>query len=313
MAADLDSRTRNNIIEYHKEGLNPSQIAKTLKLAVTSVRRIIDLFNETGSVEPRPRTYGPKPVVSDEKLDEAVLLLKANPSMSIKKLLIELGLSISETTMREALRSRRGITYKKKTGRCTRQKDEDVAQKRADMINAMPLLDAGKLKFLDETTVNASMAKEYGWGAGRVEEHAPDPRGTGQTLVSAVGLEGIIAPFMFKGAMNKSIFLQYLEQSLIPLLPRGSILVMDNLSSHASLESEALLLGNGIVPLRLPPYSPEFNVIEFVWQIVKDHVKNIKPRDSESLCDAVGAALGSVTQKSIKSIFLHCGYVRSIM
>ena len=177
----------------------------------------------------------------------------------------------------------------------------------------MPFLDASRLFFLDETTVNASMPKEYGWGAGRVVEYAPDPRGTGQTLISAVGLSGIVAPFMFQGALNALTFLQYLEKSLIPELNRGSALLMDNLSSHKTLQVEALLLKNGITPMFIPVYSPEYNVIEYVWQSVKDFVKNLKPRDSDSLVETVGKALANISSEYIKSLFVHCGYTRSIM
>jgi hypothetical protein len=42
------------------------------------------------------------------------------------------------------------------------------------------------------------MAKPYGWGKGRVKEHAPDARRHSATLISAVSLEGPVAPFMFE-------------------------------------------------------------------------------------------------------------------
>ncbi|MCL1803890.1 MAG: transposase [Eubacteriaceae bacterium] len=181
------------------------------------------------------------------------------------------------------------------------------------MRKAMPLLDTMRLFFLDETNINAAMTKEYGWGVGRVAEYTPDPRGTGQTLVAAVGLSGIVAPLLFKGAMSAAIFFyQYLQELLIPSLQKGSILILDNLSSHMPVEAEALLLRNKVAPLHLPPYSPDMNAIEFVWQVVKDSVKRIKPRDIASVIDAVGIALGSVTPECIKSLFLHCGYSRSI-
>ena len=114
MAADLDARIRTIIIECHNEGMIPAQIAKTLKLPDNSVRRIIKLFKETGSIEPRPRAYGPKPLISDEKLDEAVGLLAENPNMPIKDLIEKLNLNVSQTTMRNALKKRRGFSYKKK-------------------------------------------------------------------------------------------------------------------------------------------------------------------------------------------------------
>lgn len=113
MAADLDARTRNTIIEYMNEGMIPAEIARTLKLSGTTVRRIIALYDETGSIEPRPRTYGPKPIITDEQLDEAVKILEESPSMPIRELNEKLGLNVCETTTRNALK-RLGLTFKKK-------------------------------------------------------------------------------------------------------------------------------------------------------------------------------------------------------
>ena len=64
-------------------------------------------------------------------------------------------------------------------------------------------------------------------------------------------------------------FLEFL--SLVHIRFTGSVIVMDNALYHNAgiITDYAFLTGNDI--LFLPPYSPELNLIERVWKIVKKH------------------------------------------
>jgi transposase len=130
------------------------------------------------------------------------------------------------------------------------------------------------------------------------------------TLVSAVSLEGPLTPFMFEGALNGAIFADYAEKFLIPSLPGGSVLAMDNLSAHKAARACAAFLKAGIHILYLPPYSPDLNPTQMMWAKLKGILNEEKPRAQEALTDAVGSALGQVTHEDIEGLFLHDGYTR---
>ena len=53
-------------------------------------------------------------------------------------------------------------------------------------------------------------------------------------------------------------FLDYLKNVLIPTLHNGDIVVMDNMRSHHVKGVEEVLRAAGMIPLYLPPYSPDF-------------------------------------------------------
>jgi transposase len=163
---------------------------------------------------------------------------------------------------------------------------------------------------LDETGINTCMAKPYGWGKGKVKEHVPDARRHAAALISAVSLEGPLAPFMFEGSLNGAIFSGYAEKFLIPSLPRGSVLAMDSLSARKAARACAAFLKAGIHILCLPPYSPDLNPTQMMWAKLKGILKEEKPRAQEALADAAGSALGPVTQADIEGCFLHDGYTR---
>jgi transposase len=154
------------------------------------------------------------------------------------------------------------------------------------------------------------MAKPYGWGKGRVKEQAPDARRHSATLISTVSLKGPLAPFMFEGSLNGAIIAGYAEKFLMPSLPRWSVLSMGSLSVRKAARACAAFLKAGIHILYLPPYSPDLNPIEMMWAKLKGILKTEKPRAQEALTDAVGSALGQVTQGDIEGWYLHDGYSR---
>jgi hypothetical protein len=63
------------------------------------------------------------------------------------------------------------------------------------------------------------------------------------TLVAALRIDGISAPYVIDGAMYGPAFLAYVEQELAPTLRKGDIVCMDNLQTHKVNGSSALSSG----------------------------------------------------------------------
>jgi transposase len=89
------------------------------------------------------------------------------------------------------------------------------------------------------------------------------------TVVAALTLRGIVAPFVVSGPINRDAFEAYVERVLVPELRPGDIVVMDNLSSQKGPEVHALIETAGAQLLFLPPYSPDFNPIENAFAKLK--------------------------------------------
>ena len=75
---------------------------------------------------------------------------------------------------------------------------------------------------------------------------------------------GIVAPFVLDGAINRDAFETYVAYVLMPNLRPGDIVVMDNLSSHKGPRVRELIEAAGAGLRYLPPYSPDFNPPELV-------------------------------------------------
>jgi transposase len=169
-------------------------------------------------------------------------------------------------------------------------------------------VDSHRLVFLDETGAKTNLTRAYGRGkrGERVRDFTPQGHWKTTTLVAAMRRQGALAPLVLDGPMDTLAFEAYVEQVLIPELPPGAIVIMDNLSAHKSARLRELLQAAGAQWNYLPPYSPDFNPIERMWSKVKGHLKSAKARTQEALFDAVGKALAKVTSNDTEGYFLHC-------
>lgn len=74
---------------------------------------------------------------------------------------------------------------------------------------------------------------------------------------------------LFKANVNADVFTAWLEQDLIPKLPKNAVLVMDNATFHKRKDTLQAIEKAGHTPLFLPPYSPDLNPIEQKWAQAK--------------------------------------------
>ena len=69
--------------------------------------------------------------------------------------------------------------------------------------------------------------------------------------------------------VNADLFNLWLEHDLIPKLPPGAVLVMDNAAFHKRKDTREMIENAGYTLEYLPPYSPDLNPIEHKWAQAK--------------------------------------------
>jgi transposase len=69
--------------------------------------------------------------------------------------------------------------------------------------------------------------------------------------------------------INSNIFITWLRNDLIPLLPPNAIIVMDNASFHLNSDVRTYIEQAGHILEYLPTYSPDLNPIEHKWAQAK--------------------------------------------
>ena len=80
----------------------------------------------------------------------------------------------------------------------------------------------------------------------------------------------------------------YVETQLTPALEPGTVIILDNLSTHKSPRAAQALRKRGCWFLFLPPYSPDLNPIEMAFSKLKAHLRRIGARTFDALFRALG-------------------------
>jgi transposase len=111
-----------------------------------------------------------------------------------------------------------------------------------------------------------------------------------------------------QGTTNCEVFEAYLEQVLTPVLRRGQIVVMDNLTARKGERVKEVIEGRGCKLVYLSPYSPHFNPIEEAFSKIKGLLRKSEARTREALVEAIGTAISAVTGEDACGFFKHYGY-----
>jgi transposase len=203
-----------------------------------------------------------------------------------------------------------GSAAQKKTLRAAEQDRDDVRQARDQWRADAKGIDPRRFRFIDESGAKTNMVRTRGRCAKgrRLLSSAPAGHWNTTTMIAAIGLEGVHAPFALDGGIDGDAFLIYVEKILLPTLQGGEIVVLDNLSSHKLPRVAELIESAGAEVWYLPPYSPDFNPIENMWSKVKQILRSIAARTFDGLVDAIRSALERVAASDLLGWFNHCGY-----
>lgn len=93
-----------------------------------------------------------------------------------------------------------------------------------------------RLVFIDETAVKTNLTRLRGRApvGERLYGAAPFGKWGTQTFIAGLTQNAMIAPWVITGAMNGPAFDAYIETQLAPVLDPGTVVILDNLSTHRS-------------------------------------------------------------------------------
>jgi transposase len=164
--------------------------------------------------------------------------------------------------------------------------------------------------FIDETAVTTKMVRHYGRSPRGERLVAKVPHGHWKTLtlIAALRIDGLTAPYVVDGAMDGPSFLAYVEQVLAPTLRKGDIVLMDNLRTHKIDGVRQAVVAAGARLRYLPAYSPDLNPIEQVFSKLKAALRKGAARTVEALWKLIGKLVKTFAPDECANYFRHAGY-----
>ena len=133
--------------------------------------------------------------------------------------------------------------------------------------------------YLDECGVDHRLYREFGRAprGERIYEAVAGKRRERTSLIAASQRGKLVAPLVFQGSCTTEVVDAYFENVLLPGLPPGSVIVLDNARFHQSQTTLRLVEAAGCQLLFLPAYSPDLNPIEHLWATFKTSLRKNLP------------------------------------
>lgn len=190
----------------------------------------------------------------------------------------------------------------------------DVVARRRDWFkNRQPVIAAApaRVVFIDETSVNTKMVRLRGRARDgqRLKGSAPFGHWVSQTFIAGLRCNGITAPWVVDGAMDRPAFDTYIEHVLAPTLNKGDVVILDNLVVHKSPKAAQALKARGAWFLFLPPYSPDLNPIEMAFSKLKALLRKAQARNFDDLFKALGDICAQFSETECWNFFKAAGCV----
>jgi transposase len=172
------------------------------------------------------------------------------------------------------------------------------------------LINSRRMVFIDETWAKTNMTRLRGWCRRGQRLIGKVPHGHWKTLtfVAALRHDGIIAPCVLDGPINRQSFLAYVRDIPVPALRPGDIVVLDNLSSHKGSEVRQAIHAAGARLVFLPPYSPDLNPIEQVFAKLKELLRRQDARTVEATWRSIGDLLDRFPPDECARYLTNAGY-----
>ena len=305
----LHNEARKLLVEGYEATHNAEAIAKIFHVNKYTVYHLEERKRKTGSVDLQTWQRGRKVLLSSTDKARIAECITKNSTISLEELRTQLGLKVSISTMSRVVRA---LGFRVKKVGLSRQNGSvpDVQAKRIKWKELKLAIEHWRLVFLDESGVNIGMTRRYGRAIGKARVHGSAPLNvpTSQTVLASVRLNGQITYTMYPGGTSGERFLDYLKNVLIPTLHKGGIVVMDNMRSHHVKGVEEVLRAAGIIPLYLPPYSPDLNPIEMLWSKMKAILRKLGCNIAVLLPQMVAHALALVSPEDCFGWFTADGY-----
>ena len=130
------------------------------------------------------------------------------------------------------------------------------------------------------------------------------------TLIAALRVGGLTAPYIVDGAMDGAAFMAYVEHVLVPTLAKGDIVFMDNLRTHKIDGVREAVAAAGATVRYLPAYSPDLNPIEMAFSKLKAALRKGAKRTVKELWRLIGRLVKSFAPAQCDNYFRHAGYKR---
>lgn len=109
--------------------------------------------------------------------------------------------------------------------------------------------------------------------------------------------------------LNSRAFQVWLDGFASAFPASVNVLLLDNGAGH---KAKAVRWPANVVPVFLPPYSPELNPIARLWRDLKDKLADIPVKTIDALSEAMGALIQTYSHAMLQSLTSFAYFVQAV-
>lgn len=149
----------------------------------------------------------------------------------------------------------------------------------------------------------------------RITTRGVQPRATVTYQFENFSLYGAVEPttgasiFLELPYLNSRAFQRWLDGFAAAFPESLNRLVLDNGAGH---KAKAVRWRSNVVPVFLPPYSPELNPIERLWRDLKDKLADLSAPPLDALSEAVCAIIQHYAPATLQSLTSFAYFVQAV-
>ncbi|MEY3808261.1 MAG: hypothetical protein RI893_1237 [Pseudomonadota bacterium] len=127
------------------------------------------------------------------------------------------------------------------------------------------------LRYFDQSGFTLEPSVPYAWQTIGTTIELPCSKSKRLNVLGLMGKDCSFQSWVFDSSINSSVVVAFFDQ-LAESIGRPMAVVMDNASIHTSdefTENIEKWANKGLILVKIPPYSPELNLIEILWRKIK--------------------------------------------
>jgi transposase len=281
-------RHRAHAILLSDSGKSVNEIAEVFETTRVTVCSWLARWEDSGpqGMADGARSGAPSKLTKSDKI-KVIKLIKKYPH-SPKQVLNEIpqviGKTISQTTLRRIARAS-GLRWKRMRKSLKSKRDkEDFEEAQVELQELIECHQAGELDlyYFDEAGISLTPTVPYGWQPIGERIEIPSQKSRQLNTLGFLRYDNQLISYTVESTIDSEIVIGCFDNFCKSL--RGTtVVVIDNAPVHTSKKFESRIPmweEKGLFLYFLPSYSPELNLIEILWRMIKYHWLPIKAYDS---------------------------------
>ena len=290
---------KGEIWSLHKLGYINVEISNQLNISLNTVCHWINKMYNTGNMKNKIVETRKGKLTLNQVYNIITTITSKN--CSINKLIEELKLDVSSSTIKNILKKTRhrfGNSIKKPF--LTDKHRED----RVNWCTLNFFINTYLIEFSDEMTIWKDKNSSRVWykiGNKKIDYRRPHSKK--YNVWGMINSDGEFYYCIFEENMDSYLYENILFTNILPLHKEGNYFQQDNNSSHKAKNIKEFFKDYDINILPWPSNSPDLNLIENIWGLIKNKMSKIENLTNDNFLTNLEESLKSIKNETIINLY----------